>query len=349
MLRKRQQLTFGALALCQSVVLELKLFACHCCTLWLSYTLNYSFICIVIGTDSTPLDRRTHGGSSVRRNLNKASLEELRVNSTATEPLPSVVDAMAARNGMLLPSHIYDEQVQLSHPQTGYQSYGDEVNSLQQLHNETKVPKSASRSRRKSSRSRSTENGDSLVPCNQNQGQGGWGLDGTVVCSNEVSVTTPPGWDVATIISTQDITMAPNAPLCTPRHDTPSVIALQPEVRLKPVEQHSADDQTAGINLSDISSLRNEQDVNISSTSLQHDAHLSIPKLVITRIKQRRGSREVETHKVRAVFSGEEGPAAVPTDLKRKRDSEEENEHQRRKEGKLLVPQPGSDTATNKS
>lgn len=49
---------------------------------------------------------------------------------------------------------------------------------------------------------------------------------------------------------------------------------------------------------------------------------LYVPKLVITKIKQRRGSREVETHQVREVLPGTEGD---PTRTKKRRRSSEEN------------------------
>lgn len=69
-----------------------------------------------------------------------------------------------------------------------------------------------------------------------------------------------------------------------------------------------------------IDQSNNEANISSGFTPLK-ELQLCIPKLVITKIKERRGSKEIETHSVRTVMPGDEGE--VPIKKKRRRSSED--------------------------
>lgn len=303
------------------------------------------FLCVA-GIIATLCEKgqRRNVDSAVRRNLNSDSFLELTANVQGAEPLPSnsvhVLEALTSRNGISVSSNIYEEQLQHASTQNEQrphwtQDAEGQLNCFQQPENSNGVFKSGAKQRRKSSRSKSTDNAQLQAFGDMKQDTKAACLDDDVVCSKQQSTDEVQGWDVASIISAQDNTdrcHAANALLSPQRHGSGSFIALQPEVRLTPVEEVHSRIKPDSRN----SSLRSEQETIVNSQSLRHEMQLCIPKLVITKIKQRRGSREVETHKVRAVFSGEEG-ASIPMDQKRKRESGEESEHRHRKEGTVRI------------
>lgn len=307
---------------------------------------------VFIGMTATPCEKgkQKNVGSAVRRNLNTdSSFSHVGVdaNVQGMEPLSfndtiHALEALTSRNGLSLPNSCEQLPQQVGALKEWSQcvtssTEGHTIYS-QQPEDSDRAVKSANKQRRRSSRSRSSDKAEFQACSIKNQELSAHlpeYLDRNASCSKGKSFDEMQAWEVASIISAEDRTQPTTGTILSPQgHVSANIKTLHPEVRLTPLE-HQSQDVHSRITPSHQNSPEKKEKLAQTPTTLGHEMQLCIPKLVITKIKQRRGSKEVETHKVRAVYSDEEG-VSLPMGQKRKRLSDEES-NQQYKEGTIRI------------